>query len=195
MLYLFLKALVWLIPIWIIGKKKYCSWDQFKWSLREISKKKDWLTFGFLMFGDKMFWGLCSGFLYWGFIFGRSGLGVHFRTFGVRTFGVPFSDVRGFHFRTFGVRGSFSDVRGSDVRGAFFGRSGFGFHFRTFGVGGSEFNGTRSIFGHSGFLCSGFNPEHPKIKNTKNPECLKKKLNPQRPKPRTSETPNPEPRR
>ena len=65
------------------------------------------------MFGDKMFWGLCSGFLYWGFIFGRSGLGVHFRTFGVRTFGVPFSDVRG----------SFSDVRGS---GFIFGRSGFG---------------------------------------------------------------------
>ena len=124
MLYLFLKALVWLIPIWIIGKKKYCSWDQFKWSLREISKKKDWLTFGFLMFGDKMFWGLCSGFLYWGFIFGRSGFGVHFRTFGVRTFGVPFSDVRG----------SFSDVRGW---GFIFGRSGFGRWgglFRTFGV-------------------------------------------------------------
>ena len=203
MLYLFLKALVWLIPIWIIRKKKYCSWDQFKWSLREISKKKDWLTFGFLMFGDKMFWGLCSGFLYWGFIFGRSGLGVHFRTFGVRTLGGPFSDVRGsfsdvrgsgfifgrsgfgrsgclfrtfgVHFRTFGVEGSFSDVRGSDVGGAFFGRSGLNpecpktlnLQIRTFGVEprtSEIFNVQNRTFGVFIFGRSGLNPEH------KNPE-------------------------
>ena len=55
-----------------------------------------------------------------GFIFGRSGFGVHFRTFGVRTFGVPFSDVRGFHFRTFGVEPRMSEnvePPNSDVRG------------------------------------------------------------------------------
>ena len=66
------------------------------------------------------------------------------------------------HFRTFGVRGSFLDVRGSDVRGAFFGRSGFifgrsgfGVHFRTFGVrtlGGpfSDVRGSGFIFRRSG---------------------------------------------
>ena len=172
MLYLFLKALVWLIPIWIIRKKKYCSWDQFKWSLREISKKKDWLTFGFLMFGDKMFWGLCSGFLYWGFIFGRSGLGVHFRTFGVRTFGVPFSDVRG----------SFSDVRGSDF---IFGRSGLG-------VRSSMEHGLFSDI--RGSYVRGSTPNIRKSKTPKTPNVWKKNWtpnvrNPEHPKPRT---PNPE---
>ena len=172
MLYLFLKALVWLIPIWIIRKKKYCSWDQFKWSLREISKKKDWLTFGFLMFGDKMFWGLCSWFLYWGFIFGRSGLGVHFRTFGVRTFGVPFSDVRG----------SFSDVRGSDF---IFGRSGLE-------VRSSMEHGLFSDI--RGSYVRGSTPNIRKSKTPKTPNVWKKNWtpnvrNPEHPKPRT---PNPE---
>ena len=70
--------------------------------------------------------------------------------------------ILGVYFRTFGVGGSFSDVRGSDVRGAFFGRSGFifgrsgfGVHFRTFGVrtlGGafSDVRGSDFIFGRSG---------------------------------------------
>ena len=57
-------------------------------------------------------------------IFGRSGL-----IFGCSGFG-----RWGGYFRTFGVRGPFSDVRGSDVGGGIFGRSGFGAHFRMFGV-------------------------------------------------------------
>ena len=179
MLYLFLKALVWLIPIWIIRKKKYCSWDQFKWSLREISKKKDWLTFGFLMFGDKMFWGLCSGFLYWGFIFGRSGLGVHFRTFGVRTLGGPFSDVRGW---TPNVRKRWTSK---------FGRSGLNPErpkFSMFKIGRSGFSDI------GGSYVRGSTPNIRKSKTPKTPNVWKKNWtpnvrNPEHPKPRT---PNPE---
>ena len=41
-----------------------------------------------------------------GSIFGHSGLRVHFRTFGVRTLGGPFSDVRG----SFWMFGSIHDL-------------------------------------------------------------------------------------
>ena len=136
------------------------------------------------MFGDKMFWGLCSWFLYWGFIFGRSGLGVHFRTFGVRTFGVPFSDVRG----------SFSDVRGS---GFIFGRSGFGHwggHFRTFGVRisfsdvrgwGFRVQWNMVYFRTFGVLMFGVQPRTSENQKHQKPRMSEKKTEPP-----TSETPN-----
>ena len=83
--------------------------------------------------------------------------------------------ILGVYFRTFGVGGSFSDVRGSDVRGAFFGRSGLNpecpktlnFQIRTFGVEprtSEIFNVQNRTFGVFIFGRSGLNPEH------KNPE-------------------------
>ena len=115
-------------------------------------------------------------------IFGRSGL-----IFGCSGFG-----RWGGYFRTFGVRGPFSDVRGSDVGGGIFGRSGFGANFRSFKFGRSglnpecpkmmnlqirtfgveprmseNFNAQNRTFGVFIIGRSGFNPEH------KNPQCSK----------------------
>ena len=118
-----------------------------------------------------------------GVIFGRSGFGVHFRTFGVRTFGVPFSDVRG----------SFSDVRGS---GFIFGRSGFGHwggHFRTFGVRisfsdvrgwGFRVQWNMVYFRTFGVLMFGVQPRTSEKgpPNVRTPNVRKWTLNPERPK-------------
>ena len=49
-------------------------------------------------------------------IFGRSGLRVHFRTFGVRTLGAPFRTFGVGGFRTFGVGGSFMADQGWESR-------------------------------------------------------------------------------
>ena len=86
----------------------------------------------------------------------------------------------GVYFRTFGVRGSFSDVRGSDVGGAFFGRSGLNpecpktlnLQIRTFGVEprtSEIFNVQNRTFGVFIFGRSGLNPEHKNPQRPKTP--------------------------